>query len=222
MKRQPSQSFALSVFLSIAWGIPTDLLRAEAYGKPLSISIRTYNYARVPRSILESARAHATRVFRRAGFSAKWHDCRLSASESRRDAACEQALSGTDVVLKLLPPEMSDQFGAPRGTLGFALPAETSSFGTAHVFVERSEEIVRQLGWGDAEELRALLLGLAVAHEAGHLLLGWNSHSGTGLMKPSWDKLDVRYALQGALGFTHDQAFSARTAIAERVASFRD
>jgi hypothetical protein len=49
------------------------------------------------------------------------------------------------------------------------------------------------------------LLGFVIAHELGHLLLGRDSHSATGLMAPVWQAGEVRMASQGILFFTGDQ-----------------
>ena len=54
-------------------------------------------------------------------------------------------------------------------------------------------------------ELR-VLLGYAMAHELGHLLLGLNSHSPTGLMRADWRTKDLIDMARGGLGFSQEQA----------------
>jgi hypothetical protein len=46
------------------------------------------------------------------------------------------------------------------------------------------------------------LLGHAIAHELGHLFLGTNSHSPTGLMRARWQSDDLANASRGALNFS--------------------
>jgi hypothetical protein len=55
------------------------------------------------------------------------------------------------------------------------------------------------------------LLGLVIAHELGHLLLGLNSHSATGLMSPVWQADEIHQAARGNLFFTDLQQFRIRS-----------
>ena len=50
------------------------------------------------------------------------------------------------------------------------------------------------------------LLGHVMAHEMGHLLLPYGAHAVAGLMRPEWDRAQVRAAAEGLLTFTPDQA----------------
>jgi hypothetical protein len=52
----------------------------------------------------------------------------------------------------------------------------------------------------------ATLLGHAMAHELGHLLLGSNSHSLTGLMRANWRTNDLIHMEQGGLPFSEEQS----------------
>jgi hypothetical protein len=45
-----------------------------------------------------------------------------------------------------------------------------------------------------------------MAHELGHLLLGSNSHSPTGLMRADWRTKDLTGMAQGGLVFSDEQA----------------
>jgi len=44
-----------------------------------------------------------------------------------------------------------------------------------------------------------VLLGHAVAHEIGHLLLGPNSHTSGGIMRPVWRPCDEEWIAKGVL-----------------------
>ena len=52
----------------------------------------------------------------------------------------------------------------------------------------------------------SLLLGHVMAHEMGHLLLPYGSHSAAGLMKGGWDTSQARLATMGSLMFDPGQA----------------
>ncbi len=50
------------------------------------------------------------------------------------------------------------------------------------------------------------LLGHVMAHELGHLLLPYGAHVVAGVMRPEWDRAQVKNAAKGLLTFTPDQA----------------
>jgi hypothetical protein len=52
----------------------------------------------------------------------------------------------------------------------------------------------------------SLVLGAAMAHEIGHLLLGGQSHAAIGIMVARLDCEKLTRASRGELGFTPDQA----------------
>jgi len=60
----------------------------------------------------------------------------------------------------------------------------------------------------------APLLGIAIAHEIGHLLLPDNSHSQTGLMRAKWGKADFWLAQRSQLFFTAEQGELIRSRMA--------
>jgi hypothetical protein len=69
------------------------------------------------------------------------------------------------------------------------------------VFHNPLEEFAAQL---DAP--RALLLGLVMAHEIGHLLLPYEKHANTGLMRAGWSRTDIELAGRGQLRFSATEA----------------
>ena len=63
---------------------------SDGYAVALVITVRIYNYARVPTPILVSAEGEAQKIFRQAGVETEWLDCRLPAAEPRT-SACRPA-----------------------------------------------------------------------------------------------------------------------------------
>ena len=106
--------------------------------------MRVYNYAAVPEQRLARAQGHAATVFARAGLEPKWLDCRLSSAVPIKDAACEERLRPTDVVLRILPQEMAARLGVKYAICGFALPAKDLGFCIATIFYQRVDELVSQ------------------------------------------------------------------------------
>jgi hypothetical protein len=85
-----------------------------------------------------------------------------------------------------------DRGDARSGVLGQALIDSQARAGVlATVFIDRIERLARDLGID-----HRILLGRAIAHELGHLLLGTSTH-GTGLMREVWSQKEL-------LGTGHD------------------
>jgi hypothetical protein len=70
----------------------------------------------------------------------------------------------------------------------------------ANVFMNR---VTEQAAIGELSVSR--MLGHAIAHEIGHLLLGDNSHSPGGIMAAPWTKQDLWHISRGALLFTQQE-----------------
>ena len=62
-----------------------------------------------------------------------------------------------------------------------------------------------------------MMLGCALAHELGHLLLPVNAHTRDGIMRANWDANSV--ARSGVPGFAPEQARLLRLRVAGRMAS---
>ena len=60
------------------------------------------------------------------------------------------------------------------------------------------------------------LLGHAMAHELGHILLGTGSHAKTGLMQPGWGDSALDDISKGRLLFSSKDAARIRVAVARR------
>jgi hypothetical protein len=97
--------------------------------------------------------------------------------------ACQpgMCLTPSAEALKLrivLSPDRGDAYS---GVLGHALIDSQAHAGElATVFIDRTRRLARDLGIDDR-----MLLGRAIAHELGHLLLGTSMH-GAGLMREFW------------------------------------
>ncbi|MDQ2777177.1 MAG: hypothetical protein M3Y57_19995 [Acidobacteriota bacterium] len=90
------------------------------------------------------------------------------------------------------------------GALGFALPlAHTGAH--ASIFYDRVEAMART-----ASTARYVVLGYAIAHELGHVLLRSNEHSQGGLMQTRWSLATWRLASEGLLSFLPEQLEAIR------------
>jgi hypothetical protein len=66
--------------------------------------------------------------------------------------------------------------------------------------------VVRRAVRDDAEFEVHFILGCVMAHEIGHLLIGSNGHSSSGVMQASWERKQIRQAVTSSLLFTPQQA----------------
>jgi hypothetical protein len=63
-----------------------------------------------------------------------------------------------------------------------------------------------------------VLLGYVIAHEIGHLLLPYDAHSESGIMRAAWDKAQATNAVMGTLTFDRGQAALIRRSVAKLAA----
>jgi hypothetical protein len=71
----------------------------------------------------------------------------------------------------------------------------------ANVFFDRVEILAENRVASPSE-----ILGNAIVHEIGHLLLRSNRHSTAGIMRAQWNDEDLRRASRGTLLFTAQQS----------------
>jgi hypothetical protein len=169
-----------------------------------SLLVRIYDNAGILAGELASALRTTHDILRRADLSVDWVQCR-----ARRDgpvpAVCDQPLSSSDVVVRLI--EGSDKESGERRALGYSLFDSNGISGFATVYVDRVDWLARR-----AQYARAPLLGRAIAHEIGHLLLRSNAHTQTGLMREVWTAEQVVRNRREDWTFSPDQNGDIRNA----------
>jgi hypothetical protein len=176
------------------------------------ISVLTYNYAKVSAGLLARAKAEASRAFRRVGIQTELPDCPGPAAEAREYPACHAGTRSTLLVVSIIPRTMAVPGLDSPLELGAALLDNPHPFASyAYVFFDR----VKQRAEIKNCDL-AILLGYAMAHEIGHLLLGPEAHSSKGIMSPAWSKTELDQAQTGELNFTPAQAEKMRIQINRR------
>ena len=156
-------------------------------GQTLKLSLHIQNQADIQNDVLADAEEIVTRIFAAVGVEATFVD------------------GEADVTIKLLSRHTENGLRRDVDTVGFAPSSESERGHVAYVFQSRVDRIAE--GYS---AVRAVVLGAAIAHEVGHLLLPLNAHSKTGIMQPTWSQLDFRRALHGQLLFTSEQAAQIR------------
>jgi hypothetical protein len=154
-----------------------------------TIVVAVFDQAGVSPEILTHAKNQVSRIYGDVGVEALWTD------EAAKDA------SGR-VVIRLMIRRIASR---PR-MMGNALGDSHGPEGTAFVYRDRVLDVAR------ARNLDVgVLLGYAMAHEMGHLLLPYPSHAVTGIMHTDWDGADFVQMSGGTLRFTSAEASAIRT-----------
>jgi hypothetical protein len=174
-----------------------------------AITLRVYDYAHVNRSELLAAEGRASGILALAGVEVHWVDCPVLQSTLDNYSNCQSAWKVNDYVLGVMPKSKANVQEASQDALGYAIDCGMGP--SAGVFYDR----VRTLASGDTAPLAALL-GRVMAHEIGHLLLGANSHSRTGIMRAFWADRDLSLAAGPELLFTAEQSRRMKARLAEQ------
>jgi hypothetical protein len=219
----------LAVFLvvSFAAGIcwAQDQLTGGASAKG-DLTVLVYIYAPIPQHDLAIAERTASTIFQNVDVKLSWVDCPLTGPRSELNLACTTPHTPADIRLNVVP-DIAEGPWVEKFAMGMAVPIPPPRHGQfAYISYRRAKAVfleAPQLSLGQ-------LLGHGIAHEIGHLLLGTNSHSPSGLMSAHWSARELKLAARGQLTFSIDQAATIRgdvrarraeeeTAAAERVAS---
>ena len=165
------------------------------------VTIRIYNYAAVPQAEIDTARAVANGIFHKTGISLQWIDCAVSPAPPAPPApvaplaplappaprsSCTAPLGDVEFVLRLL--QLPDGDHAPHMSLGFSLVELDAHTGVLITIDPARAAAVAAQAHTDS----SLVLGRAIAHEVGHLLLGTSRHGRSGLMRALWSQRELR------------------------------
>jgi hypothetical protein len=164
------------------------------FAQPIAISVHLVDQYGAPKSVAAAARKNAAHILEAAGVKIDW-----------QDAATPGGLT-LNIVARRTVPTQGD-------ALGYALikPGSGNGCDCAYLLYPAIEQ--------SASAWRAdvqTVLGVAMAHEIGHILLDSNQHSASGVMKADLANAQIAKASQGGLIFTAEQAATVRLQIARR------
>jgi hypothetical protein len=199
--------FALVVALTTTSSSVVQAARESTPQVAPQLTVRVYDMTKVPAADQTVALRAAAGVLAAAGIQTAWVVC----SSDTAAAGCEMPLAGTEISVRLarLPAEPNEH-GMLQ--LGYSLVNTQAGAGTlATMFVDRVEWLANQAG-ADA----ATVLGFAIAHEIGHLLLGTNAHAASGLMRAVWSRHQLQHARTRDWLFLPAEASRMQAALFER------
>jgi len=189
--------------------VTLDALMAQ---REMKVTVLVYNYDGVSGETLARAERETSRIYARAAIEIEWLQCPLALDEEAQYPACHVPLTSTWLALRVFSRKMAERDGLADAALGTALFPEGSGFAmTALVCAPCTEELAK----GDKAK-QASVLGAAMAHELGHLLLGAGSHSATGVMHVPWQKKELESVAQGRLLFTSREGDNMRRQLLAR------
>ena len=178
----------------------------------LTLTIRLYNHAGAPGQMLAAAAEVGGEIFSRAGIETTWVTCRTRPDQPSHPS-CSNSPGKSVIRVNVLNRAMSEKIGTVPEAFGVAFTGKKGFGLVASVFQHRVAELERDTGV-DGE----LIFGHILAHEIGHLLLGFKSHVQRGIMSGHWDEVQMLHAGQGAFGFFESQARRMRKQVQARAA----
>ena len=157
------------------------------------VTISVHNDAGIPFGILLEAESEASGVFRQSGIAVRWLNCPLTAASPENARQCAAAEFPRHLQLRIAKRSLNlNEF-----TMGISYLSADGTGCYADLFYNRAQFIHET-----SQISLATILGHAMAHELGHLLLGTNSHAPTGLMRARWQTDDLARASKGRLVFS--------------------
>ena len=195
----------------------TNAVRAEAQEKvdQLFIHVRIYNMARIPKSTMTNARTVAENVLHRAGVQVFWQECTPKVEPEALSLDCDSIVQHTDITDIVVNLIFDLERLAPTlhlNALGCSIIPESGAPPTvSYVDYSRVRRLAGSVSF-DAQDL----LGFAIVHEIGHLLLGSKSHSFRGIMRSPWRTRALQGRYWEEFLFTREQAERMRVAVLAR------
>jgi len=181
----------VAAFLALAAAAPAS---AQPEAAP-RVSIRVYDSTSATEQERSSAIVLARNILGETGVDAVWFDC---TGDSDRPG-CGRINADRELIIRIAPTAApgtvvsrgSIESRAVRSAagliLGFAVVEPSTGAGAlATIFLDRVQAIAQRTSVAPSS-----LLGRAIAHEVGHLLLGTNAHARSGLMREIWTDAEL-------------------------------
>ena len=175
---------------------------ARDRGDLVQLWVSVFNTSPISSSIIQRAEGEAGRVLRDVGVEVIWLNCLQDAQHEASLGLCSEVSFPSHLHLHILRASRD----LKASTVGISFSAEDGKGCYADLFYEPIQQL--------QEETHAsppVVLGHAMAHELGHLLLGTNSHSPSGLMRAHWTGEDLTNASKGNLRFSQEQCLRIRS-----------
>jgi len=205
---RPRPLLKTCLLFTFAWSLANSQTAAN-----LEMTIHVHDYAGIDPGELAEAEAFAARILHEAGLRTQLSNCRFPLAATALRGCAATAGGVTHLYIRLLPEPMAGKLAASTTILGMSVPTSHGTFPVdAYVFPERVGVLAEQ----DRGPVSPLL-GAAIAHEVGHLLLAGNAHTVTGIMSAQWGPKERKDALMGVLTFSRRQSEQIRADVRQRM-----
>lgn len=173
----------------------------ESFGQSQPVNVSVFSDVQIPEQVLALAEQSASQIFSSAGVDVVWINC-IHGPSATPDQGCNRTYGPRDLVLRI--------------TSHVSRATSDAAFGVAWLDTDGSGRYA-DVFWARAQGLRTdsnadlgRILGSVMAHEIGHLLLGVNSHSVSGLMQARWGGGALHRIVTGTLLFSPAQGAGMR------------
>jgi hypothetical protein len=183
-------SIAVRVSTAITIGFAmVSLTATTGSAETRRVVVRVYETGIGDVALRTAAIRTAASIVEMAGVFVEWYDC----TDNGRRPVCQDARRSGNFIARIMPTltpgapprKLSVEALGAQGDgppLGFAVvDPDTHAGKMATVFHDQVQAVARRTGVARSE-----LLGRALAHEVGHLLLGVRGHSRSGIMRAVW------------------------------------
>lgn len=183
-------SIAVRVSTAIVIGFAmVSLTATTGSAETRRVVVRVYETGIGDVALRTAAIRTAASIVEMAGVFVEWYDC----TDNGRRPVCQDARRSGNFIARIMPTltpgaplrKLSVEALGAQGDeppLGFAVvDPDTHAGKMATVFHDQVQAVARRTGVARSE-----LLGRALAHEVGHLLLGVRGHSRSGIMRAVW------------------------------------
>jgi len=205
--RRASVLFLICIHSSAGEKPPNASTALPVVALDLQMTVDVYNGINLSPDELGRAEREAERIFRYAGIQLRWTAGLLGSNVDNNTPS--ETRSPRALQLRIWSRVAAGKRPSGADTLGFCLSLEN---GDAVVLADAIQQHA-VFGAPDFSDL----LGLAMAHELGHLLLRSAGHSVMGMMRARWTKNMLREDQRGYFRFTADEAESMRKEVRRRM-----
>jgi hypothetical protein len=144
------------------------------------VVVRVYDAHSVMAGTNRQALDQARKVLEAASIDVIWRMCAASPS-------CDAPMSPGELAIRIVRASVPPHYSATLPLGDAMIDRRTGTGVLATIYVDRIEWLAHETG----TDVRALL-GRAIAHELGHLLLATTTHGPVGLMRAYWSQDEVR------------------------------
>jgi hypothetical protein len=208
--RNTSRALIL-LFAALAWDPRVSGAADADFLADVTLTVRTYDNAGLSPAERDTTLAVAAGILRGAGLQVSWTTCDAVFVRDRNNDPCLAPLAPTELAVRFVtfPPPPGKEGTLPLGYSLVDTRRRSGSLATLYVDRVAGLAFTCQIDTGT-------LLGRAVAHEIGHLLLGDRSHGGSGLMRALWSREAIAGSGEEKWQFSMQEGQKMRSALRSR------